>query len=108
MRAIQFLAENPEQRQAYRQQALDQAGGKCIRCGFNDCRALQFDHVQGGGRYSPVKNLYSPYGVRSVLKRVKAGELQVLCANCNWIKKSERNENPNPRRFGSNNWRGEL
>ena len=25
-------------------------GNKCIKCGFNDWRALQVDHVNGGGR----------------------------------------------------------
>ena len=34
---------------ALRMEVLGLYGGVCARCGFSDERALQIDHVQGGG-----------------------------------------------------------
>mgnify|MGYP001615616281 CR=1 FL=1 len=67
---------------------------KCIRCGFSDRRALQIDHVNGGG----LKE-FRKLGVFRILKQIIAmpkeeaiSRYQILCANCNWIKKSENGE----------------
>lgn len=70
---------------------------KCVRCGFNDLRALQIDHKNGRGteEYKGVKNnILKMY--RFYLKNPELAKesLQVLCANCNWIKKSENREHP--------------
>lgn len=69
-------------------------GERCVRCGFSDRRALQFDHIAGGGtqdrkRYAPSSNSYWRY----VLDAPK-GKFQVLCANCNSIKRHENKEFP--------------
>jgi hypothetical protein len=63
-------------------------GGKCVRCGFDDPRALQVDHVNGGGsaerkKYKNAKTV--------IYRRVLNGKpgYQLLCANCNWIKRDE-------------------
>ena len=74
-------------------------GPTCVQCGFTDIRALQFDHKNGGGRKESKEDevlrshgrcaLYLRY-----LKdpgRAKA-TLQILCANCNWIKRHTHNE----------------
>ena len=68
-------------------------GGRCVICGFSDERALQIDHKNGGG-YKERKHhgnwvLYNFY-----LKHPEKAEeqLQILCANCNWIKRHERKE----------------
>lgn len=70
-------------------------GGKCARCGFTDSRALQLDHINGGGTKEHKRS--SSY---SVHKRALEGanDLQLLCANCNWIKRYE-NEEVAPRRM---------
>jgi hypothetical protein len=66
-------------------------GGKCVRCGFSDARALQIDHVNGGGakedrgRNGGSRGLILYYRVL----RDTGGTFQLLCANCNWIKRSE-------------------
>ncbi len=55
-------------------------------------RALQFDHINGGG-HRERKNLtkqVSKVVMESFLKN--ENKYQLLCANCNWIKKSENNE----------------
>ncbi len=76
-----------------REQVLQLFGGKCQRCGFSDKRALQIDHKNGGGsKHSrSFGNLYLYY--QHVLK-VGAKNFQLLCANCNWIKRVERGEAP--------------
>lgn len=71
-------------------------GNKCQRCGFNDARAFQIDHVKGDGCKEMMslqrKNIVRYY--RKVLESIKNGEnkYQLLCANCNWIKRVEKKE----------------
>jgi hypothetical protein len=81
-------------------EAYAKLGEVCAMCGFDDRRALQVDHVNsdGGverdnkGRRSVVSNtLY-----RRILQDTE-GRYQILCANCNWIKRHTNNECP-PRR----------
>jgi len=66
-------------------------GQRCVKCGFDDIRALQIEYKNGGGRnFINRHELYRFY----VNNPEKAKEnLQVICANCNWIKKYKRNEN---------------
>lgn len=73
-----------------RKEIIDALGGKCKRCGFDDIRALQIDHINGGG-YQEMKNIHSRERLRIVVKSIKDNEnkYQVLCANCNWIKRYE-------------------
>lgn len=67
-------------------------GDKCVRCGFMDIRALQIDHVNGGGLKEKRGTPKSYYML--VLKSIERGEqkYQLLCANCNWIKAYENHE----------------
>ena len=70
---------------------------KCIRCGFTDIRALQIDHKNGRGTEEYKGNKMNVMGMyRFYLKNIELAKqnLQVLCANCNWIKKSELREHP--------------
>lgn len=80
----------------YRQSVLEILGFECVKCGFNDIRALQIDHINGGGTQERKNGeTGNPYKV--MLKKVIDGSknYQVLCANCNWIKKVENKELPN-------------
>lgn len=73
-------------------------GNKCVKCNFTDHRALQIDHIAGGG----VKELsrrgsgqkYKGHYYSHVKNSILSGEnvYQLLCANCNWIKRFENNE----------------
>ena len=67
-------------------------GSVCTKCGFADKRALQVDHVNGGGSKERRFGGARTYG--NFLKKVLSGsnEYQLLCANCNWIKRVENNE----------------
>ena len=73
-----------------RKAAIAFLGGSCVRCGFSDYRALQIDHINGGG-----KQEHDLAGGRIGLwNRVLAGDsrYQLLCANCNCIKRVENRE----------------
>jgi len=73
-----------------KQKAYDVLGGfVCVHCGFLDPRALQIDHIDGDG-YTGRK-ARGEIGI-SLYRQVVATQgkgFQVLCANCNWIKKAE-------------------
>jgi 5-methylcytosine-specific restriction endonuclease McrA len=75
-------------RRELRHRAIQKMGGKCMHCGFDDERALVFDHIK------PVRR-----GLRGVAKSKQTGQdthravlhgqakaYQLLCANCHMIK----------------------
>jgi len=66
---------------------IDLLGGCCARCGMNDVRILQIDHKDGGGSKETARvgwqsGLYK-------LVRENPEKYQLLCPNCNWIKRIE-------------------
>ena len=70
-------------------------GGRCVRCGFSDPRALQIDHVNGDGASDRAKHGGANASFfKAVLTSIckEENKYQLLCANCNWIKRSERGE----------------
>jgi hypothetical protein len=81
----------------YLKKILDHFGNKCSKCGFPDSRALQIDHVSGDGikqiRNSNGNNRTSrTHYYRVVLREIDSGKYQILCANCNWIKRHTNSE----------------
>ena len=70
---------------------MDLHGGRCSRCGFSDTRALQIDHVNGGGVQELRRLGYKEFLWR-VVDPAFSKDYQVLCANCNWIKRDENRE----------------
>ena len=97
-RTKQWLKDNPDQvkihraryRIKLRERVFDVLGSFCVHCGFTDVRALQIDHRYGGGnaerkRITGVEAFY-----RRVIKHPE--QYQILCANCNWIKRYENGE----------------
>ena len=70
-------------------------GKKCTRCGFDDWRALQIDHINGNGESERKK--FGGNSAKFFLGILEHPEnYQILCANCNWIKRYENNERPYP------------
>ena len=67
-------------------------GGRCVQCGFADGRALQVDHINGGGRQDRLKYGTSPAGYYRHILKDTTSKYQLLCANCNWIKRVEKQE----------------
>ncbi len=80
-------------RKNLRLKVIEHFGGKCMKCGFDDWRALQIDHINGGGRKSFGKIRPSPvYYHNKLLGETPGVTYQLLCANCNQIKKHENKE----------------
>lgn len=66
----------------------------CVKCGFSDKRALQFDHIDGDGWKETKIMISSTARLRHYIKNpdYTKNKIQVLCANCNWIKRNENKE----------------
>ena len=76
-----------------RTQIYDKLGHRCRKCGFDDKRALQIDHIHGGGNQEH-KEIRNTVGfLKKVLADIE-NQYQILCANCNWIKRMESREHP--------------
>ena len=93
---IDKVRESQRNYKAKRKQKIHSLlGSECVKCGFKDSRALQIDHINGGGyterklyNRNPIK--YYKNILNSILN--KENKYQLLCANCNWIKRFENNE----------------
>lgn len=74
---------------------FEKLGNKCsnphclVPNGCRDIRCLQIDHINGGGN----KELKT-FGWYQMMKKILSGskDYQLLCANCNWIKRHENHE----------------
>lgn len=79
-----------------RDKVYELLGDRCAKCSFSDKRALQIDHVNGHGlrERSNPRISDSKYYYLVVCKSVLNNEnkYQMLCANCNWIKRYENKE----------------
>ena len=99
-RAKRWIHENRERSRELARQRRWQArlttiqalGGCCQRCGFTDPRALQFDHVRGDGNGEQRYRTNCTIKFLRTVAENKDGKYQLLCANCNWIKRYENNE----------------
>lgn len=76
----------------HRSNLRDLLGGCCVSCGYDDHRALHVDHVDGDGAERRRSGL--DIGALALLRQatLEPGRFQLLCANCNIIKKLERLE----------------
>lgn len=85
---------NKEYSKRLRSAAIDTLGGKCVSCGVEDIRVLQIDHINGGGSLERKSREYVGNFYKNVIRSFlnKENKYQILCANCNWIKRSENEE----------------
>lgn len=93
-------------RKEQREQVLTALGNKCVRCGMEDHRVLEIDHVNGNG--AEERRMY---GGNSFVELVihngmfreyfysHLDEYQILCANCHTIKTIENGEYGAPRKW---------
>lgn len=65
-------------------------GGECRGCGFDDIRALQVDHIKGGGTRE-IREIGN-HKIYRKIRDVGPEGYQLLCANCNFIKRKENGE----------------
>ncbi len=87
--------EHPSTRR--QREALEQIHKKfsprCSICGYDkDVRALQIDHVDGGGSAELRGGHGAGLAYYLRVLRDTTGRYQLLCANCNKIKRYEKNE----------------
>jgi len=87
-------AQNRNNMKKSRVEIVQRLGGECKICGFLDTRALQIDHVNGDGSAERKEFGFSKGYHKRILISIEAGEnkYQLLCANCNWIKRFENKE----------------
>ena len=73
----------------HRLKALESLGGICLHCSIDDPAILVLDHINGGGRQERRK-----IGPEALYRRAKdnSSEFQVLCHNCNFLKRLSRGE----------------
>lgn len=94
-----------EQKQAMRREVVLHLSDeiKCKRCGYTDFRALQIDHINAGGNRERDERKGKGGGglgsqnrfwklILSLPRDVARAKYQVLCANCNCIKRTENKE----------------
>jgi hypothetical protein len=88
-----------------RKEILTLLGGRCANpncswlnsdglMGCTDDRCLQIDHVNGGGN-TDTKTVGPQSMYLRIRRELRAGEkekYQLLCANCNWIKRTTHHE----------------
>jgi hypothetical protein len=84
---------------------------KCRRCGFKDIRALTLDHINGdGSAHRRELNIRSGTQFYRWVRDNECPEgLQVLCMNCQWIKRYENFEHNGHKKIQPSNelgWKG--
>lgn len=79
-------------RKNLRNKVIEYLGGKCSQCEWTDPRALQIDHINGGGNIHRKK--YKSWSVfyKEILEGKHDNNVQLLCANHNFIKRETENE----------------
>jgi hypothetical protein len=90
-----------ERRKLIKTKALSGYSGyppRCMKCGFGDLRALTIDHVNGRGK-EQRESVVGSFGQKFyewLIKNKFPPGFQVLCMNCNYIKRVENRECVNP------------
>jgi len=67
-----------------RTEVVEKMGGKCVNCGYDNNKALQVDHINGGG--GKERKIYGWKYWKMLNNLADTNEYQLLCANCHAIK----------------------
>lgn len=64
-------------------------GNKCVKCSITNKRILQVDHIDGNG--AAERKTLGRFATEKIYYRILNGYpgYQLLCANCNWDKRTE-------------------
>lgn len=90
----EYFIRHREGRVRVRNNILTLFGQKCNKCGYcEDVRALQVDHINRATvhRNHTARSGYGLY-IRILNGTLPISDFQLLCANCNWLKKLDNNE----------------
>ena len=87
-------------RKKIRKKIIELLGGQCVNTyglhdkPFSDVRCLQIDHLNRKAKHRGQATGGSEMYLRYVLEQIQSGskDYQLLCANCNWIKRWENKE----------------
>lgn len=73
---------------------ISRLGGVCVGCGNHNRQILHFDHISGGGCAENSGNKRDSLGKYTKLFKDSSEliKLQLLCPNCNWLKRTSSNE----------------
>jgi len=82
-----FALKARTKRQNIKYKIFDKFSNQCALCNNTDKRTFQVDHVNGGGTQDRLL-LYGDKFYKAVLQDI-TGKYQLLCANCNQIKRWE-------------------
>ena len=63
---------------------IEQLGSKCSKCGFNDCRAIDINHIDRTKKLIPM-NRHFTWSNRLKDWEKDPSNLELLCANCHRI-----------------------
>lgn len=80
-----------ERRIFWKKYALEKLGGKCIQCGNDDERVLQFDHKFPQEKRTLISALVGLKDPQPYLDK-ELEICQILCANCHMIKTFHHND----------------
>ena len=80
-----------------RSKIISLLGSKCKTCGCKEFNVLQIDHIKGGGikdkaKWNSPLNYY--LHIIYLIEQNVNFDYQLLCANCNWQKRHDNNEQP--------------
>jgi len=93
----QYNIRNRKYYKSLKRRIMELLGNKCNNCRIGDFRVLQIDHINNNGYEERKKIGNNGGGITQYLyifKKLKSGsnDYQLLCANCNQIKKYEYNK----------------
>ncbi len=72
-----------------RDEAMDYLGGRVCTCGYSDVRALTIDHINGLEGNPRQQGIKIHNEILNMTETDAREKYQVLCWNCNWIKRME-------------------
>jgi hypothetical protein len=84
--AAKFATRSAAQHLKLKLEVLAAYGAVC-KCGFADHRALNIDHINGGGTQERQKIGWGVYFYKWLKQNNFPPGYQVLCSNCNAIKR---------------------
>jgi len=91
-RLIRNRIGKPERLKKFKETLFNILGTSCVKCGYNNLVALQFDHkipIKGKKNRMEAYTFYRYYSMNPEIAR---RDLQTLCGNCNQLKKFDNGE----------------